>query len=155
MGCLRYMSAINRLTPSGIYLAQSDVLYLCRKQITSGISLAQYIYIYIYTHTQCTDCLPPVYLCNEQVDTSGIYVYDKQMDCFRYIFAMNSWATSDIATTDRLTDCLRYFTAAINHTDYLRYVISATHKWTTSGMISLQHTNGLPQHCELMNVYGV
>ena len=91
------------------------------------------------------------------------------MDCFRYIFA-------DIATTDRLIDCLREFTVAINHTDYLRYAISATHKWTTSGILSLQHTtdylkyiisatprqttsgmsslqhaNGLPQVCYLCN----
>ena len=67
------------------------------------------------------------------------------MDCFRYIFA-------DIATTDRLIDCLREFTAAINHIDYLRYVISATHKWTTSGMLPLQHTNGLPQVYYLYNI---
>ena len=67
------------------------------------------------------------------------------MDCFRYIFA-------DIATTDRLIDCLREFTVAINHIDYLRYAISATHKWTTSGMLPLQHTNGLPQVYYLYNI---
>ena len=134
---LQYISAMNRWTPQ-VYVYHKQIGYLRYISALNRWTASVQIYLCRYCYNRQINRLPQVfYYCYKPYRLPQVYyLCNMQMDYLRYLCNIQQTISNILSLqhTNRLSHVCYLCNTQM---DYLRYATYATHKRTTSGMLSL------------------